>query len=205
MELVALNAAVTWIAVIANLILTFAVVRRVIANRHRAPREEGEQLGLPKGVTAPAFEGVMVDGTQVSNADYHGRQLALLFISPNCEPCRRDLPRYQRLGTPAKVAGTELVLVSTGETEATRALLLDLNVTLPVILTPPGDNSFAANYKIPGTPAYCLIGPTGVVESAGLPAFDWGEWAELVRSWESGERFTQPASEPPVLEVMHTG
>lgn len=178
-----------WSIVLGNLLLTLAVVRR-LSNRGQGSVE----IGGPKaGQPAPDFTAQTLKGETLSLADYAGRSVALLVVSPACRPCREALPRYEALGPIAQHAGTELVLVSAEDLEQTRRFVEEFRIQLPVIVASRHDNPFVKDYNFSGTPAYCIVDSQGIVISSGWPAFEWGEWKQHVDLWTSeweSDRFT---------------
>ena len=44
-----------------------------------------------------------------------------------------------------------------------------------------------ADYKISGTPSYCLIDTQHKVQSSGYPNFDSGPWRSAIDAWAAAE------------------
>ncbi|NOT63785.1 MAG: redoxin domain-containing protein, partial [Acidobacteria bacterium] len=67
----------------------YAAPETVERNEAAPPAE-----GLPVGAPAPAFTLATLKGEQVSLSDLlaHGKAVMLLFVSPNCSPCKALLP-----------------------------------------------------------------------------------------------------------------
>ncbi len=179
-----INSALLWVIVALNLLLTFALVRRVnISSGNTDVRFVGS--GLEAGERAPDFVAESLSGETVTLATYARRAVAFLFVGTHCPPCRESLPRYQSLYPLAAQANIDLVLVSVDSVEQTQALVDEFGVSMPVIVAPQRSNSFLSDYKATGTPSYCLINAEGIVQSAGHPSFDWGEWKGLAESWKA--------------------
>jgi peroxiredoxin len=164
-----------WVVVLLNLLLTLALIRRV--------RDSKAASGLKAGQIAPAFTAHTLDGELVTNTTYVGRNVAFVFISTHCVPCRELLPKLEPLGSIAAHARTELLLVSTDELEETRVFAVEMNTHLPILVAPAKTNSFLHDYKAPGTPFFCLVNAQGKVQLVGHPNLDQGEWKSLVDSW----------------------
>ena len=173
-----ISSVLLWVVVLANLLLTLALVRRINADPRSA-----QAAGLTKGAHAPDFTAQTLNGETVTRSTYVGRSVAFVFISTHCSPCRDLLPRLEPLGSQAAQAGTELVLVSADELEETRTFAVELDTHLPILVAPRTTNSFLSDYKSPGTPSYCLIDGLGKVQLAGYPNMEHGEWKSLVDSW----------------------
>jgi peroxiredoxin len=176
-ELMVISMGALWVVVTINILLTLAIVRRLAAQQPRS---------LKRGQRAPAFTAETVQGQPRTLGDYAGRAVALLFISPQCQPCREGLPRYQALAPAAWRNGVDLVLVSIGSPTDTRALANEFKLNTPVLVAPPESNPFMQDYQVSATPSYVLIDAQGKVQSAGHPSFDAGPWKDLVAAWEEG-------------------
>lgn len=181
-QLSIINAILLWVVVLFNLILTFALIRKIASTSNSRP---AEPAGLDAGVEAPGFTARTLEDQPVTLDTFAGHMTAFLVVTPNCQPCRDSLPKYEALYPQAKRSGTELVVVNTGDPEATHALVDEFHLTMPVIVAPTPDNTFYKDYKIPGTPSYCLISSTGEVKSSGYPNFNGGDWKRFVDSLEA--------------------
>jgi peroxiredoxin len=178
---------VLWLVVLANLLLTLALVRRMNANSASAGTDHQPHVGLKKGDTAPDFKAHTLLGEPVTLASYTSKHepVALLVIGPDCGPCRESLPRYQALYPKALRAGTQLVLVSIGDAASTQVLVEEFKITMPILVATQTENSFFNDYKLRGTPSYYLLDGQGKVQSGGYPNFNGGDWKQLVESWEA--------------------
>lgn len=174
-----------WIIVLFNLLLTLVLIRRVNTQAKGGIRKA---TGLDTGIAAPNFTAEALGGEQVSLSTYNGRPMAFLFIGTRCGPCREAIPRYESIREKALANGTELVLVSIDNMESTQELVQDLNVRLPVIVAPRHQNPFADDYKVSGTPSYCIIDGEGKVHSSGYPNIDVGKWKALDDLQKLGKR-----------------
>lgn len=79
-----------WIAVLFNLMLTIAIIRR-----GRARQSGFDMANVPTleiGSQAPDFTAQTLDGKTVTLADYAGKPVVFVFISPTCRPCIDKLP-----------------------------------------------------------------------------------------------------------------
>jgi len=135
---------------------------------------------LQAGTHAPNFEVERLDGEKVSLATFAQQKVALMFVAPTCSHCIEKLPEWEALGPKMKQKGVDLVLVSLADTEATRAFAKEYSIQLPVLTVPSGDSAFITDYKVMGTPQYCVINEQGKVQAAG---FLGKEWDQLVEGW----------------------
>jgi peroxiredoxin len=168
-----------WLIVLANVFLTLALIRRLNA---QSPQSEG----LASGTQAPDFEAESLDGDVTTLATFtsRGHNLALLFISTHCGPCRDLLTALAAKGAPARQADTELLVVSGDEREETKALMEELGLEIPVLIAPQKHHPFFPAYKISMTPSYCLLDAQGKVQEAGIASSNGKSWQAITAAWE---------------------
>ncbi|MFZ6026977.1 MAG: peroxiredoxin family protein [Chloroflexota bacterium] len=176
-----------WAVVGFNLLLTLALVRKANADGH------SQQMGLAPGTPAPGFTAQTLDGNTVTLADYAGKKVVFLFISPYCDACKERMPEYQLLHAKARHSGVDMVLVNIiGDFDAVREMATELKLMLPLLHAPQKSNSFARDYKVMGTPFYCLVDEKGIVQSMNYPGLEAGsEWKKLVSAWNATEYLGQ--------------
>jgi cytochrome c biogenesis protein CcmG/thiol:disulfide interchange protein DsbE len=169
-----------WIVVLANLVLTLALIRRV--NASPGPLA-GIETGLPVGTSAPDFSAKTLEGQNVTLADYIGRPTTFVFVGTHCEPCHALLPRLKPLVPQARAAGTTFVLVSDGEKQETEKMMQVLEGQVEVILAPRFDHTLFTDYHINLTPSYCSLDEKGVITWAGSPDSSDQGWQHLLTAW----------------------
>ena len=185
MELVlVVSSILLWILVLLNLLLTLALARRLNAKSSQYGDPFTDVPKLELGQPAPDFSAEALDGSQVSFTSYAGRNVAFVFISPTCSPCREKMPVLNALQPKAKRAGVEIVLVSDSDRAETKKFSDDFATNLPILISPRTDNPFMADYKANGTPFYCLVAGDGSVQATG---FLDDEWESLAKIWEASE------------------
>ena len=192
-EFLVVSSILLWIVVALNLLLTLALVRRLNTLSDQSQQDaraassdrtgSGPKLKQP----APPFTAKTLQGEHITLETYSGRSVALIFIGTHCAPCREALPAYEALSPSAVRAGVQIVLVSINDAEPTRAFIDEAGVMLPVLIAPAASNSFMTDYGFKGTPSYCLLDAHGIVQSAGYPSFEWGEWKALADSWRESQ------------------
>lgn len=140
---------------------------------------------LPLGEPAPDFSARTITGEEVNLANYIGRDLAtlFLFISPNCGNCKTIIDQLETYKNNVFNSGIDIVLVSVGNEEATKKLLVENGVSFPVIFAPQSINSFKKDYKIPGTPSFCIVDTNSKVFATGLAHERVKEWQNLSEIW----------------------
>lgn len=178
--LLLLSSIVSWLVILLNLVLTFALIRKVSTGGTRG-NQGFPEIGLAVGSEAPAFTAQTLAGEVVTRATYANRSTAFVFISTHCQPCRTILPEIEQLAPAAARAGVDIVLVSNDTQEATRAFVDEMQIHSPVLIAPFDSNPFLKEYKATMTPSYCLIDIQGKVQSAGHPQSP--EWKALAESW----------------------
>jgi thiol-disulfide isomerase/thioredoxin/uncharacterized membrane protein YphA (DoxX/SURF4 family) len=126
---------------------------------YAAVATDAEPEGLPIGTEAPLLELPALEGEPVSLADLRGRDALLLFWNPDCGFCRsmhEDLLAWEAT---ADGVGPQLVVVSSGDAEATRGEGFRSRVLL--------DEEFAAGaaFHANGTPMAVLVDAEGRIAS----------------------------------------
>lgn len=181
-----------WGVVLVNLLLTLRVIswlRGIEDLRNReAEMEELPELAVDE--PAPEFRTKTLSGELVRLADYTGRAVAFIFVSPRCGPCRQKMPMLVELSASAKErAGVELVLVSDQGTAETHAWIGEMReedgveVNLPVLVAPRNTSEFLMSYDPRGlTPYFCFVNEQGIVKARGPLGAD--EWSRLKQPWE---------------------
>jgi peroxiredoxin len=173
--LLIISSVLLWAAVFFNLLLTLALVRRM-------NRMFPDITFLEAGSQAPDFIAERPDGEKVTLATFARRKVALLFIGPACSSCIQKLPDWEALGPKARKKGVDLVLVSLADAAETQEFVQKYSIQLPILIMPRGNAAFVTNYKIAGTPQYCVVDEQGKVQSS---AFIGKEWEQLTQEWSS--------------------
>jgi thiol-disulfide isomerase/thioredoxin len=117
------------------------------------------ELGLPVGTDAPAVVLPALDGSPVSFESFRGRETMLLFWNPACGFCRSLRDDVRALEERADETGLRLIVVSSGDREATRAEAF----TSAVVLDP--DNTAGPAFGAGGTPMAVLVDAEGRIAS----------------------------------------
>lgn len=184
-QVVVVSSVLLWVAVLLNFLLTLALIRRL--NMGEPNTGSSAKDGPPLGQMAPDFSAETLQGETVTLANYTGRAVAYVFVSPTCGPCREMVPQYEALAANAARANVSLVLVSAADTAETQAFADEFKIRLPVLVAPPDHNPFIKDYNIPGTPFYCFIDADGKVQARGYPSMEWGKWKTLTTAWATAK------------------
>lgn len=170
---------ILWAVVFCNLVLTFALIRKV-----NAGSPASKPIGLEKGQQAPDFRAEQLSGENITLATYTGREVAFVFVSPGCKPCDEALPSYEAASAVAACANIDFVLVSIVDVNLTRRYIEEKAITLPVLVAPRRSNAFMDAYHLSGTPSYCVIDTQGKVQASGFATITFRPWQNLVESWK---------------------
>jgi methylamine dehydrogenase accessory protein MauD len=119
-----------------------------------------EEQWLPLGAEVPALELATLDGAHMSLADLRGRDSLLLFWNPDCGFCREMHDHLLEWERSANGVTPQLVVVSSGDAESTRAEGFRSRVLLDTEFT--AGSVFGAN----GTPMAVLVDAEGRIASS---------------------------------------
>jgi peroxiredoxin len=147
-----------------RLLVRLEALESGLASGEVALSQNGSQpAGLPINSPAPTFDLVDLYGETHSLGSLHapGKQVMLLFIAPDCEPCTNLLPEVGRWQRDYSDEVT-IALISRGDPEENRAKSEEHGVE-HVLLQRDWEVSEA--YRSDGTPSAVLIGPDGTIGS----------------------------------------
>lgn len=173
-------------------------IRRLVARASAAPQPGQPANGRPSprptpvasnlGQAAPAVSLPNLEGETASLADLAGNSVAVLFWNPGCGFCQRMLPDLKAWEEERSADAPRLLVVSSGEAEANRAM----GLSSPVVL----DQGFATGraFGASGTPSAVLVDGEGKIASAvavGAPSVFGLLRNEAVPSMEEEEPETE--------------
>lgn len=194
-----------WGVVLLNLLLTLRLLRhRRAMDDLQAYADEMEDIPeLPVGTLAPDFRIQSLSGEPTRLADYAGRSVAFIFVSPRCGPCRYEMPMLNELGGRARDhAGVELVLVSDQGRNETHQWINAIRVEdkvdigLPILMASYKTSDFLLMYNPRGlTPYFCYLDERSVVQAR--DPVGAGDWSRVKREWEGRIANTTSRRPPP--------
>ena len=120
-----------------------------------------KMMSLPAGAEAPAFELPDLLGRRVSLEQFKGKRALLIFFSPTCPFCREMAPGLARLPFDGRDERPIPVVVTEGDPEAVRAMVLEHGILCPVLLDT--DKKVSDLYQPQGTPAGYLVDEIGLI------------------------------------------
>jgi peroxiredoxin len=123
---------------------------------------EAVEVGLAVGNRAPEFTTTTIDGEPVALSDFEGDVVLLNFWFTTCEPCRVEMPEFQRAFDAHADDGFTVVAVNREEgPETIRTFAEDYDLDFPLLLDEEGDIQF--QYGVTGYPSTFILDRDGVI------------------------------------------
>lgn len=158
-----------WLIVLLNLLLTFALIRRVAGSGGHPSIG-----GLSGGVPAPDFQAETPDGGQLFRRDLGDQTpLVLGFFSPSCDACEMQMPDFAAFVDRAHASGVRTLAVLDGDAEESQRLRAALPGDTTSLLAPRRANPMLNDYRVEAYPSYTVIRADGTVDGT------YGRVAEL--------------------------
>lgn len=141
-----------------------------------------ERLAAPPppvtvGSAAPSFRlpAVQPAGAQRALADYAGHPVLINFWATWCQPCREEMPSFERLYRADSARGLRIVAVSIDDRSAEgtiRDFITSSGVTFDVLHD--ARSAVMGRYQVRGVPQTVLVGADGRIVGT-----------QFVRDWDS--------------------
>jgi len=137
------------------------------------------------GRAAPNFELTTLDGGTIRLSSMRGRIVFVNFWATWCEPCKREMPAFQRFMQSQGEDGAVILAVNIGDKpEDIRKFLEDYNVSgVPVLLD--SDYEVQTAYYADLYPTTFVIDPAGIVRDMHLGEMtlnDLNSYVDQIRS-----------------------
>ncbi len=118
--------------------------------------------GIPIGATAPAFQGINLEGTKVQLSDYAGKYLYIDFWASWCLACRVENPKLVAVFNTYHSDQFDMLGVGVKDKKSSweKAIIKD---ELPWTQLNDEDNGIASAYFVMSLPQNVLIGPNGKI------------------------------------------
>jgi peroxiredoxin len=152
-----------------NLALLFAVIRKVRLLGERVDKIPvmAPAALLPVGSQAPEFTAVTTSGESRSLADLTGSRSVVGFFSPNCQPCRAQVPQFIEFVRALPGSPGHALAVVVGEGDAAARFAAELDGAAAVVIS-PRQGPLTAAFSVRGFPAFYLVDPDGRIEARGM-------------------------------------
>jgi hypothetical protein len=151
-----------------NMMITFAVLRRLQSHEERLAAQPSSQLpGADAliGRQLPEFTATSVAGVTVSRSDLIGRTRLLGIFSATCKPCHEQALAFAEFADPDRVA---LVTDARGRDDAQQRMLTELGPS-PTVILEPDSGTLAGELGVTAFPTLLRLDDDGrivQVESA---------------------------------------
>lgn len=110
----------------------------------------------PPPSEAPDFELELLDGGTLTSDELKGEPVVLNFWASWCEPCREEMPAFERMWRRYQDAGIRIVGVNIQDSkEGAAGFLEEVPVSYPIALDPAGD--LASELGVRGLPQTFFI------------------------------------------------
>jgi thiol-disulfide isomerase/thioredoxin len=114
--------------------------------------------GGPQSRQAPEFELELLGGGTLSSEDLKGHPVVLNFWASWCEPCREEMPAFEKMWARYEGDGVRIVGVNVQDSvEGAQGFLDEVPVSYPIVLDP--NNELASELGVRGLPQTFFIGP----------------------------------------------
>ena len=135
-----------------------------------------ELFPVEVGSHAPAFRARTVDGSnQVKSLDdYRGKVLVLNVWATWCEPCKVEMPSFERLHRQMPNTDLRIVAVSIDDAvgaDSVRAYARDLGLTFEILLD--STHTIDRDYQLTGYPETFVIARDGTIRKKWIGPTDW--------------------------------
>lgn len=123
------------------------------------------------GKSAPEFTLKSVDGSDISLSDFHGKKVILNFWATWCEPCKFEIPFFQKIYS--EQTGNNIVVVAVDVKETASKVQDFANskaLTFPILLDT--EAKVVQKYCLPGAlPITLFIDAEGTIKARKIGAF----------------------------------
>ncbi|WP_339228741.1 TlpA disulfide reductase family protein [Oceanobacillus sp. FSL K6-2867] len=135
---------------------------------------ESDEVGLERGMIAPDFEVMTLNGEQVKLSDYRGERVLLNFWATWCPPCRAEMPDMQKLYEEEDVTILALNMTETeNNVERVEEFIDELGLTFPVLMDETSD--VMTSYKVQVYPTSYMIDSNGRIQYITLGAMNYDQ------------------------------
>ncbi|GIN73346.1 thiol:disulfide interchange protein tlpA [Bacillus sp. J14TS2] len=136
--------------------------------------QNGNEIGLERGNTAPDIKLKTIEGEEVQLSDYRGKKVMLNFWATWCPPCRAEMPDMEKFHQDTDI---EILAVNLIESETNQDLekvvdfIDDYELTFPVLVDK--GNEAAILFRISPIPTSYLINSDGTIHNMAFGALNY--------------------------------
>lgn len=157
-----------------------------------------------KGKPAPDFTLHTFDGEEITLSDQQGKVVVLNFWGSWCEPCKREMPAFQRYW---ETAPDDVMVIGVGAKQdpmdRSQEFADSFGVTYPIGRDDGGDRvstgSIASDYSITFYPMTFIINPDGIISAVVIGELDEKQLDDFVNAARD-EVKTNAHDSPMVIE-----
>jgi hypothetical protein len=160
---------------IANLVLTYGVIRRLrehttTLSRLTTPGRPGPAILAP-GSEVPEFTAVTTEGVRLTR-DWLSAESVVAFLSPDCRPCKEQLPLFVSYAAGFPGGRDRLLAVVVGSEENAAEAVGQLGASAHVVVTGDSGTDITRAFSVSGFPAFITVGEDGTVRTSGYTVAD---------------------------------
>jgi len=165
-----------WLLVIAIVVVLVGVLGAGAYLMH------DELFPVEVGSTAPGFRARTVDGSNrvVSLDNYKGKVLVLNVWATWCEPCKVEMPSFEKLHRQMADTNLRIVAVSIDDVagaDSVRAYARALGLTFEILLD--STHTIERDYQVMGYPETFVIARDGTIRKKWIGPADWTSTANV--------------------------
>lgn len=154
-----------------NLVLSFGVIRRLREHTELLAERDSPVPGLPVGSQAADFTATTTDGETVSR-DLLSDDTLVAFLTPNCGPCREQLPELAKVAANWPGGRDRTLAVVAGDPVAAAAYVELLSPVARVVVEESLDSSAIRAFEVAGYPLFGLVDRDGTILRSTMAAAD---------------------------------
>ena len=117
---------------------------------------------VPLGNKMPALHLMSIDGHAFVQDTADGKKSLLVFFTPSCSHCRRELTNLDDL-LPRFTDKLDILGISLDNLESTEALITEMNLKFPVVVV--DDEQLEKTFKVNILPAFFCVDELGVLRN----------------------------------------
>jgi thiol-disulfide isomerase/thioredoxin len=167
------------VGLVTNFALTLALIRR-ITNQQTNSENRLPVRFMDEGTLVPDFSAESPGGLTLTRDSLLGRYVLLIFAGITCPTCKKTLPELRGHLAPIDRSAVQIVVALDGAWASFDQAVFQSLAGFQMIEAPPDSNPMFREFRIPGVPAFCLIGPDSKVLISGILDLKGSAWTRTV-------------------------